>query len=126
VSANAKGSPGLAFLARAGGPNIDFVVLCHASTPPTGDTPSLASSRAGSRHPTMGPIEQKTGTSNRAYDLVSVLYHALQGAETYDRYVADAEANGDAELAAFFRDVQDKDRVIADRAKRLLHERLDV
>jgi hypothetical protein len=55
-----------------------------------------------------------------------VLYHALQGAETYDGYVADAEANGDAELADFFPDVQDKDRVIADRAKRLLHERLDV
>jgi hypothetical protein len=32
----------------------------------------------------MSSIEQKTGTSNRAYDLVSVLYHALQGTETYD------------------------------------------
>jgi rubrerythrin len=74
----------------------------------------------------MSTIEQKTGTSDRAYDLVSVLYHALQGAETYDRYVADAEANGDKALADFFRDVQEKERVIADRGKRLLHERLDV
>jgi rubrerythrin len=71
-------------------------------------------------------IEQKTGTSNPTYDLVSVLYHALHGAETYDRYIADAEQRGDEELADFFREVQARDREIADRAKRLLHGRLDV
>jgi hypothetical protein len=69
-------------------------------------------------------IEQKTGTSNPTYDVVSVLYHALQGAETYDRYIADAEQRGDQELADFFGDVQARDREIADRAKRLLHARL--
>jgi hypothetical protein len=71
-------------------------------------------------------IEQKTGTSNPTYDVVSVLYHALQGAETYDRYIADAEQRGDQELADFFGDVQARDREIADRAKRLLHARLGV
>jgi hypothetical protein len=72
----------------------------------------------------MTSIEHKTGTSDAAYDLVSVLYHALQGAETYDRYIADAQQRGDDELAGFFRDVQDKDRTIAERAKRLLPPRL--
>ena len=31
----------------------------------------------------MNPTEGQTGTRNVTYNLVSVLYHALQGAETY-------------------------------------------
>ena len=69
-------------------------------------------------------IEQKTGTPNPVYDIVSVMYHALQGVETYDKYLADAEQRGDDELAAFFRDVQEHNRDDADRAKRLLRQRL--
>jgi hypothetical protein len=69
-------------------------------------------------------IEQKTGTPNPVYDIVSVMYHALQGVETYDTYLADAEQRGDDELAAFFRDVQEHNRDDADRAKRLLRQRL--
>jgi hypothetical protein len=70
-------------------------------------------------------IEEKTRSSNPPYDLVSVIYHALQGAETYDRYIADAEERGDGELAGFFRGVQDRNCEIADQAKRLLRDRLD-
>jgi hypothetical protein len=70
-------------------------------------------------------IEEKTRTSNPAYDLVSVMYHALQGAETYDRYIADAEERGDRELADFFRATQDHNCEIADQAKALLRSRLD-
>lgn len=69
-------------------------------------------------------IEQKTGTPNPVYDIVSVMYHALQGVETYDTYLADAEQRGDDELAAFFREVQEHNREDADRAKRLLRQRL--
>ena len=35
-----------------------------------------------------------TGTRDVIYDLVSVLYHALQGAETYDQYIKDAQQRG--------------------------------
>jgi hypothetical protein len=70
-------------------------------------------------------IEQKTGTPNPVYDIVSVMYHALQGAETYDLYIADAERRGDDELAAFFRDVQEQNREVGRRAKELLGNRLD-
>ena len=70
-------------------------------------------------------IEEKTRTSNPAYDLVSVMYHALQGAETYDRYIADAEERADRELADFFRETQGHNCEIADRAKALLRGRLD-
>jgi hypothetical protein len=70
-------------------------------------------------------IESKTGTSNAVYDIISVIYHALQGAETYDRYIADAEQRGDDELAAFFREVQAQNSELANRAKGLLGDRLD-
>jgi hypothetical protein len=65
-----------------------------------------------------------TGTRDAVYDLVSILYHALQGAETYGMYIADAEEVGDSELAKFFEEVQDEERRRADRAKQLLASRL--
>jgi hypothetical protein len=70
-------------------------------------------------------IEEKTRTSNAAYDLVSVVYHALQGAETYDRDIADAEERGVSELADFFREVQERNYEIAEQGRRMLGERLD-
>lgn len=58
------------------------------------------------------------------YDLVSVLYHALQSQETIDQYIQDADLAGDAALAQFFREIRDEDLTRADRAKVLLRERL--
>jgi rubrerythrin len=68
--------------------------------------------------------KKMTGTGDTVYDLVSIIYHALQGAETYGMYIADAEEVGDAELAKFFKEVQDDERQRADRAKKLLAVRL--
>ncbi len=65
-----------------------------------------------------------TGTSDRTYDLVSVLYHSLQAGETHDQYATDAKGRGDQELADFFREVQGRHREIAERAKQLLETRL--
>lgn len=63
---------------------------------------------------------ETTGTRDSTYDVVSILYHALQGAETYDRYCADAIDSSDYELAKFFREVQEEERRRADRAKAML------
>lgn len=63
---------------------------------------------------------ERTGTRDITYDLVSILYHALQGAETYDRYVEDAIDSSDYEIARFFREVQEEERRRADRAKAIL------
>ena len=49
-----------------------------------------------------------TGTRDATYNLVSILYHALQGAETYDQYISDAEQNNDKDLAQFFRDTKEE------------------
>jgi rubrerythrin len=71
-----------------------------------------------------GTGKEITGTRNTIYDLVSILYHGLQGAETYEMYVADAEKSGDAELAQFFREVQKEEQKRSNRAKELLSNRL--
>ena len=65
-----------------------------------------------------------TGTPDELYDLVSVLYHALQGGEMNQRYIDDARRAGDEELAAFLEQVQAEDRDRAERAKQLLAGRL--
>jgi hypothetical protein len=54
------------------------------------------------------------------YDLVSVIYHSLQGAETTAMFIADAEQAGNQDCAQFFREVKDEYTRCADRAKQLL------
>lgn len=65
-----------------------------------------------------------TGTRDETYNLLSVVYHALQGAETIEQYIQDAEEAGDQELVQFFREILEEDRERADRAKVLLRDRL--
>jgi hypothetical protein len=59
-------------------------------------------------------------TMNKDYDLVSVLYHALQAAETCSQYQQDAQAEGATEVADFMREVQEQNTRIAQQAKALL------
>lgn len=68
----------------------------------------------------MDPGEQVTGTRDEHYNLISVLYHALQGADICNTYALDAETNGDERLAAFFRETGVMQAQLADRAKGLL------
>jgi rubrerythrin len=65
-----------------------------------------------------------TGASDKTFNLVSVLYHALEAASTHQQYVSDAEQNGDTELADFFREIQQHHQQMAERAKGLLKQRL--
>jgi len=69
------------------------------------------------------PVQQTA--RDELYGLVSVLYHALQGAETDEQYVADAKRAGDDELAAFFIECCERQAALADEAKSLLSERLE-
>ena len=64
--------------------------------------------------------EQTTGTRDEHYDLISVLYHALQGAEACAGYAKDAEASGEQELAAFFNEAQQMQANLAEGAKAML------
>lgn len=65
-----------------------------------------------------------TGVSNPTFNLVSILYHALQSAQTYDTYIRDAEQQGDTNLAQFLRRIQSEDSNRAQYAMQLLAQRV--
>jgi hypothetical protein len=64
-------------------------------------------------------------TDDHVYGLVSVLYHALQGAQACEQYIGDAERAGDDELVKFFEECRDAQNARAARAKQLLVDRAD-
>jgi len=66
-----------------------------------------------------------TSTEDQVYGLVSVLYHALQGAQACEQYIDDAEKAGDDALVRFFEECRDQQNERATRAKSLLVERAD-
>jgi hypothetical protein len=59
-------------------------------------------------------------TMDKDYNLVSVLYHALQAADTTAKYCDDARREGSPEVAAFMEQVQQQNQQISQRAKELL------
>jgi hypothetical protein len=63
-----------------------------------------------------------TGVKDPQYNLISVLYHALQGSETIEQYINDAQ--GDDELAQYFRDTQQQYNQLAQRGKELLKSKM--
>jgi hypothetical protein len=69
-------------------------------------------------------MKRGTGTTDEHFDLVSVLYHALQGSSTAWRYAQDAEEAGDVELARFFTHARDSYNELCESAKTMLKQRL--
>src|SRR5206468_1439881 len=65
-------------------------------------------------------LERITGARDEHCNLIAVLYHALEGADTIESYILDAEATGDEQLTSFFREAQYTHRHLAERAKELL------
>jgi hypothetical protein len=76
--------------------------------------------RVGKEHRMEDFGERTTGTKDEHYNLISILYHALHGADNCDHYAMDAEASRDERLAAFFREAQAAQVQIAERGKELL------
>jgi hypothetical protein len=65
-----------------------------------------------------------TGTRDKDYNLISVLYHALSGADSCQTYLADAENESDRELTEFFSEAREQYRSLAEKAKQLCASRL--
>lgn len=65
-----------------------------------------------------------TGVRDSTYNLISVVYHALQGAETYKMYEEDVEGTQDSELAQFFRQAHEEEKRRAQQGKDLLARHL--
>ena len=69
-------------------------------------------------------VAHVTGTTDKVSNLVSVLYHALQGADPCQQYIQDADHANDPELGQFFQDVQAWQRHLSTQAQALLTQRL--
>jgi hypothetical protein len=67
----------------------------------------------------------QTGETDENYNLISVLYHALQGAETISQYLRDAQQADDEELVTFFEETKSAYVERANEAKQLLASRLE-
>jgi hypothetical protein len=68
--------------------------------------------------------KEVSGERDENYNLISVLYHALQGAETAAEYLRDAQESGDEDLVQFFEETRLEQSERAAEAKQLLAERI--
>lgn len=68
--------------------------------------------------------QQQTGASNELYDLVSILYHALESSSTNQRYIQDAQQAGDNDLVQFFQQCQQQDSQRAQQAQQILSRKM--
>jgi hypothetical protein len=68
-----------------------------------------------------GPV---TGTKDKAYDILWFTTTCLKNALRLEEFIADAESDGDSELADFFRAAQADSRKGAEQGKKLLASRL--
>ena len=59
-------------------------------------------------------------TPDTTYNLISVMYHTLQGYQTYEQYAQDAEQAGQQDVAQFFRDTGREFKRCAQRGQQLL------
>jgi hypothetical protein len=82
-----------------------------------------AANRSGASKAT--GAQSATDERDETYGLVSVMYNALQGAETIGRYIEDARAADNEELVLFFEECKGRQNEMAMKAKRLLASQLD-
>jgi hypothetical protein len=67
---------------------------------------------------------QVTGTKDRTYNLIWYTEACLDNALRLETYIADADRDGDSEVAELFRKAQADSRKGAERGKQLLAARL--
>jgi hypothetical protein len=65
-----------------------------------------------------------TGTKDKNYNLIWFVEACLSNTLRLETYIADAEREGDTELAEFFRRAQSDSRKGAEQSKKLLASRL--
>ena len=83
----------------------------------TGTSGSTSTTRTSSAGGMQGTMEQ---TPDTTYNLISVMYHTLQGCQTYEQYAQDAEQAGHPDVAQFFRDTGREFERCAQRGQQLL------
>lgn len=69
--------------------------------------------------------EPSSPAKDKNYNLIVMLQESLQKVFQLETYIADAEREGDSELADWFRRIQDNNRKAGDQGKTLLAKRLE-
>jgi uncharacterized short protein YbdD (DUF466 family) len=91
-------------------------------------TQATESQQSRKQNPTSGSARTNGGSqgaSDHLYGVVSVLYHALQGAQAYEQYVADARKAEAPAIEQFFDECRKEENLRAQRAKSLLLDLLE-
>jgi len=68
--------------------------------------------------------EMSRQPKDKNYDLISVLYHSSDNAESLKTYIQDASQEGDQELVEFFETALENNQRAAQQAKEMLVRRL--
>jgi hypothetical protein len=71
-----------------------------------------------------GESGEVTGTKDKTYNIIWFTEQSLSNALRLETYIADAERDGDQELAEFFRKAQAESRNGGEQGKKLLAERV--
>jgi hypothetical protein len=66
-----------------------------------------------------GQGQQQTGTRNETYNVIAILYHALQGAENCQTYLQDAQ---EGQVRDFIQQALQTQRQLADQGKQVLQQ----
>jgi hypothetical protein len=69
-------------------------------------------------------MRPESGVKDKNYDLITVTHLCLEHVWRLEQYAADAEKEGDQQLATLFRRMQEHSRKGGEECRRLLHERL--
>ena len=88
--------------------------MATTQTGTSGATGTRSSTTSGMQGGIGGQIPDTT------YNLISVMYHTLQGCQTYEKYAQDAEQAGQQDIAQFFRETGRQFEQCAEHGKRLL------
>jgi len=72
----------------------------------------------------MAVATPESGTKDKNYDLITVTHLCLEHVWRLEQYAQDAEREGDKELTALFRRMQEHSRRGAEECKRMLGQRM--
>ena len=68
--------------------------------------------------------QQQTSVDNLYFDLVSLVYHSLQAAQTYATYLNDAQQSGNQQLVQLVQQMQQQNNQWAQQARQLLSQHM--
>lgn len=69
-------------------------------------------------------VQQQTGATNLEFDLISVLYHCLEGNQAITQYIRDAQNQNDQETLQCFQQIQQQNMQNVNQLRNILTKRV--